>query len=262
MTKHIEAVIFDWAGTVVDYGCFAPMHAFIRTFEQAGIPVTEGEAREPMGMLKRDHIQAMLNMDRIKTAWGGKFGQQPGVSDVGRLYTAFESMLMETLDHFTDPIPGVLEIIEQLRHNGMKIGSTTGYTSAMMEVVASGAKRKGYEPDYMVCSDEVKAGRPSPYMIYRNLYELEVYPPKCVVKVGDTVADVLEGKNAGVWSVAVMRGSSELGLSQSEVESMVEAELHERLNELHRKFEDAGADYVIESMDQLPAVIKTIDSQL
>jgi len=63
--KIIEAVIFDWAGTTVDYGCFAPVQAFIETFKNEGIEVSFDEVRQPMGALKRDHIRALLEMPRI-----------------------------------------------------------------------------------------------------------------------------------------------------------------------------------------------------
>ena len=58
--SRIEAVIFDWAGTTVDYGCFAPVQVFIEVFRHVGIEPTMDEVRAPMGMLKRDHIKTML----------------------------------------------------------------------------------------------------------------------------------------------------------------------------------------------------------
>lgn len=198
MINRVRAVIFDWAGTVVDYGCFAPMHAFIQTFEESGISITVKEARGPMGLLKRDHIQAILDMDRVKQVWVTQFSTEPKVHDVERLYERFELHLMDALPHYTDPLPGVVDTVGLLRENGLKVGSTTGYTRKMMRVVHPKAKSKGYEPDFVVSADEVKVGRPAPDMIFRNLTELEVYPPQAAVKVGDTVADVREGKNAGV----------------------------------------------------------------
>ena len=57
--KHIEAVIFDWAGTTVDYGCFAPLKGFIDAFASKGVKITPAEARGPMGVLKIDHIRAL-----------------------------------------------------------------------------------------------------------------------------------------------------------------------------------------------------------
>ncbi|BFT74358.1 phosphonoacetaldehyde hydrolase [Paenibacillus sp. P36] len=257
--ERIKAVIFDWAGTVIDYGCFAPMHAFIQTFEEAGVPITSREARIPMGLLKWDHIQAILQMERVQNKWVATFGKEPVKEDIDRLYVRFEAILMESLKMYTDPIPGALETVSQLREAGIAIGSTTGYTSGMMEVIVPEAKRKGYSPDFMIASDQVKAGRPYPYMIFQNLTELGIYPPKSVIKVGDTVSDIHEGRNAGVWTVAVILGSSELGLTQAEAQSMTEEELAERMNQTRLTFEQAGADYIIGSIAQLPAVIEELE---
>lgn len=258
-TGRIKAVIFDWAGTVIDFGCFAPMHAFLQTFEKAGVPIANREAREPMGMLKWDHIQAILQMERVRNEWVNRYGAEPVKEDVDRLYTEFESTLMESLKEFTDPIPGAVETVERLRSEGLRIGSTTGYTKGMMEVIIPEAKRKGYAPDYIVASDEAKAGRPYPYMIYQNMTELGVFPPEAVVKVGDTISDIHEGRNAGVWTVAVLTGSSELGLTQEEMEAMDADERKARMDQTRQSFENAGADYIISSISQLPAVIEELE---
>ena len=69
MNTKIEAVIFDWAGTTVDFGCFAPVQAFIQAFQEFGITPMVEEVRKPMGMLKRDHIKTMMNMERIHQEW-------------------------------------------------------------------------------------------------------------------------------------------------------------------------------------------------
>jgi len=74
--KHVKAVIFDWAGTVVDYGSLAPMGAFVETFEQFGVSITIDEARGPMGMAKRPHIAALMALPRVAQAWADKYGAQ------------------------------------------------------------------------------------------------------------------------------------------------------------------------------------------
>ncbi|WP_141505618.1 phosphonoacetaldehyde hydrolase [Paenibacillus luteus] len=257
--RHIKAVILDWAGTVVDFGCFAPMHAFLKTFEQAGVPITNEEAREPMGLLKWDHIEAILRKERVKREWEFKYGETPVKEDVDRLYAGFEMTLMESLKNFTDPIPGALETVARLREAGLKIGSTTGYTKKMMDVIVPEARRKGYAPDYMVTSDEVKAGRPYPYMIFKNMTELGVYPPESIVKVGDTVSDIHEGKNAGVWTIAVIMGSSELGLTLAEAAVMDEGELMERMKRVRQTFGKAGADFIIDYIAELPEEIELLE---
>ena len=81
----IEAVIFDWAGTTVDFGCFAPVQAFVEVFKHFGIEPTMEEVRKPMGMLKRDHIKTMLSMERIHRLWLEKYGHEVTEEDIDSL---------------------------------------------------------------------------------------------------------------------------------------------------------------------------------
>ncbi|WP_096188016.1 phosphonoacetaldehyde hydrolase [Evansella halocellulosilytica] len=262
MKSRIQAVIFDWAGTVVDYGCFAPIEAFIGAFQDVGIEITLEEARKPMGLLKMDHIKEILNMKRVREEWKTTFATDPEQGDIDDLYSRFEKKLFENLHVFTDPIPGTTQTINILKSKNIKIGSTTGYTREMIDVVARHAKEKGYEPDCIVCSDEVQRGRPFPYMIFQNMTQLEVFPPKEILKVGDTVTDMMEGKNAGVWTIGIVKGSSELGLTEDEVLKMDEQSLMKRIDKVTQRFKNAGADYVIVTIEELPEVVNKIEKQL
>lgn len=257
MKNEWEAVIFDWAGTTVDYGCFAPVQAFVEVFCHFGIEPTMEEVREPMGMLKREHIKTMLKMPRIQKLWVEKYKRESDEADVDAMYGLFEEKLMAILDRFTDVKPYVLETVEKLRRQGIKIGSTTGYTDEMMEIVVPKAKEHGYEPDVWFSPDSVgSAGRPYPYMIFRNLEALGVQSVENVIKVGDTVSDVREGKNAGVFTVGVLEGSSELGLTMEEYNALDEREREAKLEETARKFYDAGADEVILNMKELLKIME------
>ena len=73
----------------------------------AGIEVTMEEARAPMGMLKIDHIRAMLSMPRISALWEEKVGRAFNEQDVENLYAEFEPALLASLTEYTDPIPEV-----------------------------------------------------------------------------------------------------------------------------------------------------------
>jgi phosphonoacetaldehyde hydrolase len=258
----IQGVVFDWAGTMVDYGCFAPLLVFVNVFHQRGIEITPEEARVPMGMLKWDHIKALLEMERIAALWKERFGSAPTDADVDDLYADFEPMLFADLARYTDPIPGALDVVEKLRSDGLKIGSTTGYTSKMMEIVAGEANKKGYAPDTLVTPDDAAAGRPYPWMCYRNAELLGIHPMSAMVKVGDTTSDVLEGVNAGMWSVGVIKGGSELGLSKAEVEGMPAELLAVKMEAVTERFKAAGAHYVIEQISDLPSIIETINERL
>lgn len=68
-TGQLKAVIFDWAGTMVDYGCFAPVAVFIEVFKRQGIAISTAQARAPMGLEKRDHIRAIAQQPEISAQW-------------------------------------------------------------------------------------------------------------------------------------------------------------------------------------------------
>ena len=258
--NKIEGVIFDWAGTAVDFGCFAPVNVFLEIFKKAGAEVTMEEARIPMGMLKKDHIRAMLQMPRISRVWEEKHGGAFEEKDIEDLYKSFEPLLLASLKEYTDPLPHVLDTVSALRDMGLKIGSTTGYTDIMMDIVVPSAKEKGYAPDFVITPDATDSfGRPFPYMIFRNIEALRITAPWKTVKVGDTAADIQEGCNAGVWSVGVIVGSSQMGLSLEEYQAMPETERQDAGRKARDAFILAGADFVIETVAELPALIERIN---
>lgn len=258
----IQAVIFDWAGTTVDYGCFAPLDVFLEVFKKRGIEVTHTEAREPMGMLKWDHIDTMLKMERIADLWKAKYGRAPEKKDVDMLYADFEPMLFSILKNYCTPIPGVLELVARLRAAGIKIGSTTGYTAEMMAVVAPEAKKRGYAPDSMVTPSEMPAGRPLPWMCYQNAINLDVHPMSHIIKVGDTTSDIKEAVAAGAWAVGVIKGGSELGMTEKEVLDCDPDLLADRMEAVAKRFKAVGADYVIDTIGELDSLIPKINLRL
>lgn len=255
----IKGVIFDWAGTTVDFGCFAPVEVFLTIFEEEGIEVTYEEARKPMGMLKIDHIRTMLQMPRIASEWQIIKGAPSTEQDVQRMYASFETQLMATLAQFTTPIPHVVECVEALRQQGIKIGSTTGYTTKMMAVVKEGAARLGYTPDTIVTADDVSGyGRPYPYMIFENMKRLQLSHVDEVIKVGDTVSDIKEGVQAGIYTVGVLVGSSEMGLSEAAYARLSVEDRQKIIAATKAKFEAAGANATIETMAQLLPLIERL----
>lgn len=258
----VQAVIFDWAGTTVDYGCFAPVQVFLEIFRKRGIEITIEEAREPMGLLKIDHIRELLKMKRISNLWISSFGATSDEEDVKAIYSDFEQILFNVLKNYAKPVPGLVELVSKLRQNGIKIGSTTGYTREMIDVVALEAKKWGYEPDSIVASTEVPAGRPAPWMCFQTAINLQVFPLCQIVKVGDTISDIKEGVNAGIWTVGVLKGGSELGLSEQEVRDMNSFELQERMYQAKNRFLNAGADYVIDEVVDLLEILNRINNKL
>lgn len=260
--EKIQLVVFDWAGTTVDYGSCAPMVVFERVFEEAGIRLTREEINGPMGMEKKSHIRTLLSLESASKQWKIHYGKDWTENDVERLYERFEEVLFDVVAEYSRPIPGVPETIERLRAEGIRIGSTTGYTSRMMERVVPVARALGYEPDCVVTPDITGASRPTPFMMYECMRRLDVYPPVCVVKVGDTLTDIKEGKNGGAWSIGILTGSNLLGLTQEEYETMEPSKLAARKKEAEKKYREAGADLVIDHITELPRAIKVINEKL
>jgi phosphonoacetaldehyde hydrolase len=261
-TERIELIVFDWAGTITDFGGIAPFMVFDKVFSAQGIHLTKEEINKPMGMEKKDHIRTLLQTSTASKQWEQQFGRGWTEKDVDALYETFEEALYSVVTEYSGLIPGVAQTVETLKQMDIKIGSTTGYTSQMMKQVIPRAKKEGYHPDYVVTPDMIGCGRPSPFMVYENMRKFNIYPPSHVVKVGDTVVDILEGKNAGAWSVGILTGSNLMGLSKEETQSLPEAELKKRKEEATRVYLEAGADFVLDTISELPEAIRRINQQM
>ncbi|MEZ6032558.1 MAG: phosphonoacetaldehyde hydrolase [Planctomycetaceae bacterium] len=254
----IKAVLFDWAGTTVDFGSRAPTQVFVEIFGQRGVEITGDEARGPMGRAKHEHIAMIAALPRVSTAWRKLHGHPATESDVRRMYEDFLPLQTRVLAEGSAVIPGIPAAVAELRSRGLKIGSTTGYTRELMSVVVPLAASQGYEPDVTVCSDDVSQGRPAPWMNLRAASMLNVYPLNRIVAVDDTPVGIEAGKNAGMITVAVSLTGNAMGLSESEINQLPEAELERRIGEIERQFITAGADYVIRSVADLPPLLNRL----
>jgi phosphonoacetaldehyde hydrolase len=256
--KSIQLVIFDWAGTTVDFGCFAPVTAFQQTFARHGVEVTVAQVRGPMGLSKKDHLRLLLELPEVAARWHEVQGRDWNVQDLEDLYNDFLPLQLQEIESHSRLVPGLLDCVAELRRRGIRIGATTGYFRQAAERLYPAARQQGFVPDHCLCGEEVPAGRPAPWMIFRAMEALGVYPPVVVVKVGDTVPDIAEGRNAGVWSVGVTRSSSEVGCTEEEFERLPEPQRQEKLTSARNKLFDAGAHSVIETVADLPAVLSDL----
>lgn len=255
----VQAVILDWAGTTVDYGSFAPTAVFLRLFEERGVTISEADARAGMGLMKKDHLRAILALPSVAAAWEAKHGVPASEVEIDSLFEAFVPMQIEVVKDFAEPIPGCLQAIEELRKRGIKIGSSTGYIRSMMDELMPAAAKKGYVPDSTVCPDEVPGGRPYPWMVYQNMINLKVFPVEAVVKVGDTIADIEEGLNAGAWTVGLSQTGNLIGLSKEAFEALSEPAQTAALSKVAEQLYTAGAHYVIEGIWDLPNIVNDIE---
>jgi phosphonoacetaldehyde hydrolase len=199
-------VILDWAGTVLDCGVYSPAVVFLDVFAAEGVPISMEEARQPMGAHKKVHIRKITQIAAVRERWKAKHGEYPTEADVDRMFEKFVPMQIEVLPKYVDMIPGAVETVDELQKvRQLKIGSTTGFTLAMVDVLKAAAGKAGYTPDVYVAADEVPQARPFPFMVWLNAIRLNVSPIAAIVKVDDTADGVLEGITAGCWSVGLAR---------------------------------------------------------
>ena len=258
----IEAVLLDWAGTTMDFGCIAPAVVFVEVFKRQGVPIDMAEARAPMGAHKRVHIQRITALDSVRERWQQAHGRAPDDGDVERMFKEFVPLQLKCLSDYSALIPGTLEVVAALRKRGIKIGSTTGYTTEMMAINMKDAAKQGYAPDQTVCASDVPHGRPYPYMCLSNVIRLGVTTVEACVKVDDTIPGVEEGLNAGMWTVGFAVSGNEVGLSLADWNLLPVAEQQTRRARAYQRMAQCGAHYVVDSIADLLPCIDDIQARI
>ncbi len=260
----VKAVILDWSGTTADAYVVAPAVVFVDVFKKQGVEISMAEARGPMGLRKDLHIKALTEDPVIRERWKEIKGRYPDQGDVDAMFADFVPMQLDCLRQYATLLPGVAEVTQRLQKQGIKIGSSTGFTRAMVDILEEEAAKQGYRPDASVAGDEVIHGaRPGPFMVYKNLDMLGVYPIHAVVKVDDTVSGVGEALNAGCWGVGVVRYSNYMDVDTPEIgAALSDDEKERRMARTREILEKAGAHYVIDSLADIEPVIEDINARL
>lgn len=258
----IQGLILDWAGTAVDFGSVCPVAAFQQAFAGRGVALCAADVHRFMGWRKRDHLRAILALPGVAHDWVAARGSAPSDDDVEQLYVEIEDLMVGLAPSYAQLVPGLAAAVEGVRRRDLKIGSTTGYTRRIMEPLTRAAAAAGYAPDAWVAADEVRAGRPWPWMVFANLERLGLCPPAAIVKIGDTLIDLDEGRNAGTWNVSVVHSSSVVGLSPEAWQAAGADERARRAAAARAQFETAGAHYVIDELGELDAVLDRIEHRV
>ena len=262
MSFAIKAVILDWAGTMIDHGCRAPVIALRHVFADAGVAIAESEARADMGRAKRDHIRAILARPRVAEAWREARGGGPGEPDVDALHDAVEPVMRAAAKACATLIPGAADLAARLAAAKVRIASCTGYTRPMMADILPLAAAQGYSPELVICSGETIEGRPSPLMLWKALVELGVWPASACVKVDDATVGIGEGRAAGAWTVGLAASGNGVGLDHDALLALSGDDRARRVAAAGAALRDAGADYVVDSVADLWPVLEGIAARI
>jgi phosphonoacetaldehyde hydrolase len=260
---YLKAIVFDWAGTTVDFGSCAPAAVFQEIFAERGVPITAAQAREPMGRAKRDHIATIGKMPDVDHRWRLQHtGNAMNEADIDAMYAEFLPLQKQTLDWHSKVIQGVTATVDWCRAKGLKIGSTTGYTRELLNVVRALAAEQGYTPDCALGAEDAPFGRPAPYLLYECAKQLNVYPLWHMVKVDDTPVGIQAGRNAGCWTIGISRTGNCVGLSEVEWEATSTAQRTHLLSAAEQALTAAGAHAVVESVADIRPLLEQFEKQL
>jgi len=258
--NKLEAVVLDWAGTVVDFGSVAPTTIFVEAFKKAyDFDITLAEARVPMGMGKWDHIKALGELPSVDARWKEQFGSSMNDKIVDEIYETFMPLQKAKVAQHATPIVGALKTIEWLRVQNIKIGSCSGYPREVMRVLVPAAAELGYQPDCWIASDDIAAGsRPGPWMALANVQKLAVNDVANCIKFDDSAPGITEGIRAGMWTVGIALTGNAVGLTEAEwhdLDAKQQAQLKEKA---YTELYQAGAHYVVDSLADAVAVTQQI----
>ena len=258
----IQAVLLDWAGTTMDFGCMAPAVVFVEVFKRKDVPISMEEARAPMGAHKRVHIQKITELETVRRRWQERHGRLPDDDDVEAMFRDFVPLQLKCLSDYSKLIPGTLGIVRLLRKRGYKIGSTTGYMTEMMKINLRDAAKQGYVPDSTVCASEVPAGRPFPFMCLQNVINLGVSPVEACVKIDDTRPGVEEGLNGGMWTIGLAISGNEIGLSLRDWKRLPKADQERMRLGAYTRMYQCGAHYVVDTIADIMPCLDDIEARL
>lgn len=191
----IQAVLFDFIGTLVKE---RDPHTVNRCFEQAfwdmQLEVDHEFIQQYRGRNKKEVFELIVLQKNL----------DPAI--VPSLYASFKMRMKQELDNFVEN-DGVQDIFAWLQSKHVKVGVGTGLTRDLFDLITEQLNWSNHVFDYIGFAEEVGAGRPDPIMIYAMMQQLELTDKSLFVKVGDTVSDIQEGKNAGVITVALDSGT-------------------------------------------------------
>jgi phosphonoacetaldehyde hydrolase len=266
--RSVGYVMLDCSGTTMDRYVDAPAIVFVEVFKNYGLEISMPEARAPMGLRKDLHIKAITEIPSVRARFVAKFGREPSQSDVDAMFADFVPTQLALLrqGNYHELLPGVADVVKDLQQQGIKIGVTTGFTRAMLDILLAGGAKQGFVPDTACAGDEVEMPRPTAYMVIKNLERLGVYnlenAMRRTVKVDDTVSGAGEGAPL-CWRVGVSKWSNYVADSWEAVRRMSAAELQAReLASKEKLIKESGAHYVIDDLRDLPAVLADINQRL
>jgi len=250
----IKACVFDLGGTIVDKYSLSPLVSLQKAFSLKKIFVPNKLIIQDMGTRKFKHIQLLCNENLINTQFRIHNDRDISTVDMESIYNDFNDIQIQHMRLYLNVIPETSYIMRYLQDHSIKTGITTGFNKEQMDIAINLLRNNHIKIDSTVSSDFIS--RPHPYMIHTNMKQLQIEDPTQVIKIDDTCVGIQEGINAGCYTVGVARWS--VNMNMFSLDALTKDDIKNKLIISRKTLQDAGADFVIDSLDELPSIIKTI----
>jgi phosphonatase-like hydrolase len=228
----IKMIVFDMAGTTVDEDNIV-YKTLRKALLEEGFNFSLKTVLEiGAGKEKKTAIKDILQ-------W-----QYPNVDDyvIEDVYTIFKNELVIAYNkNHIKPQLGAVELFLKLKQKGILVVLNTGYNVSTAQSILNKLDWQiGRQIDALITASDVKNNRPQPDMILLAMKKFNLTDAKAIVKIGDSIIDIEEGKNAGcALSIGVTTG----------------AHTYEQLL-------TAQPDYIIDNLVKLLPLINEYDQQL
>jgi phosphonatase-like hydrolase len=195
--RKFDFVLFDLIGTTVrdtDRGESLILDSFHKAIISNGFQVSIEEINQQRGKSKKEAIKILLEKFKLNNKL------------IDKIYNDFMGFLNSSINNFKE-INGAGKLFEMLKGKGVKIGIGSGLP---LEFMLSLVRHVGWQLEmfeYIGSSENLGKGRPDPIMIFDSMAKLNIIIKEKVLKVGDTIVDIQEGKNAGVVTAGVLSGT-------------------------------------------------------
>lgn len=195
----MQLMVFDVAGTTLRDDGDHVAGFLAHVLKQADVPTSLQAIDLVMGLPKPTAIAQLIEAHR---------GRTQHESEVRDLHDRFRSLMIDHYAHDPDvaETPGASEVFAGLRAMGVRVALDTGFDRGILNAVIQ-RLQWGQFLDDTIASDEVAHGRPEPDMIHALMARSGVDDPAMVGKVGDSISDILEGRNARCGLVAAIRNA-------------------------------------------------------
>lgn len=257
MTRDVlqknNLVIFGLPGTLIDYGRRCSINAFMRVFNEIGIKsITERDIKRDLGIDINTHVRNLFAQPNISSEFRKLHMGELNNSQYNEIVENINSVMLATIDCYTTVIPGASKLIQYLHKQDIKVGVTTEYNMNITERIMNNIEMQGVHIDEYVASDEVRIGRPESWQAKILINKLGLnYDDINGIKIGDTVADIIEGQKLGFTTCNVTMSAGEMGFNKNRLSTLPKEFVNYRNWEIRRLWESYGCNMYVTDIKEL-----------